>query len=71
MKRFTDIIIAKELNETSSSLSHLKKRHPNKYEIIRLGSYIYKENIKEAELLNLLETYRNMKKQVNKIENQL
>jgi len=67
MKKITDINIAKKVNATSSSLSHLKKRNPKKYEVIRLGSYIVQENIKEAELLNLLETYRNMKKQVNQI----
>ena len=66
MKKHTDTKIASQISQNSSSLSRLKKVNPSKYEMIRLGSYIVQEKIKEDELLNLLETYRNMKNQVNK-----
>ena len=65
MKKITHQKIADIFKQDVSILSHLKKRNPNKYEVIKLGSYLFLENIKEDEIFNLLETYRNMKNQVN------
>jgi hypothetical protein len=46
-------------------LSRLKKGNPEKYQMIRLGSYLYNENISEEELLMLLEIYNKMKESIS------
>jgi hypothetical protein len=65
LNRYTDSFIATQINQNSSSLSRLKKGNPEKYQIIRLGSYLYNENISEEELLMLLEIYNKMKETIS------
>ncbi len=65
MKKLKDKLVAEELEETSSSLSHLKKRNPKKYEILRLGTYLYIERISEDELINILNLYKDIKRNVS------
>ena len=67
MKKITHQKIADILKQDVSILSHLKKKNPNKYKVIKLGSYLFLESINEDEIIDLLEIYRNMKKQVNQI----
>jgi hypothetical protein len=64
LDRYTDSFIATQINQNSSSLSRLKKGNPEKYQMIRLGCYLYNENISEEELLALLEIYSKMKKSI-------
>ena len=67
MQKIKNVSIAKELDETSSNISNLKRFNPKKYEIVKLGTYLYQENITEDELLPLLEIYKQMKKSFSQV----
>ena len=64
MEKITNIAMSEVLEESSSNMSNLKRRNPKKYEIVKLGVYLYQANIKEDELLPLLEIYNQMRSQI-------
>jgi len=67
LDKLKNIVIAQEIGETNSSISNLKKRNYKKYHILKLGTYLYRENISEDELLPILEIYKQMKKSFSQV----
>ena len=61
MKKLSNAEIGRQINQDGSNLTHLKNKNPEKYEIIKLGTYLFMENIKEDELISWLEAYKKMK----------
>ena len=66
MKKITNIEIAKQLNTTPQSISNIKQRHPEKFRILKFGSYISKAKISEEELISFLNTYQTIKENIIK-----
>ena len=61
MKKLSNAEIGRQINQDGSNLTRLKVKNPDKYEILKLGTYIFMENIKEDELISWIEAYKKMK----------
>ena len=61
MKKLSNAEIGRQINQDGSNLTRLKVKNHDKYEILKLGTYIFMENIKEDELISWIEAYKKMK----------
>jgi hypothetical protein len=61
VKKLSNAEIGRQINQDGSNLTRLKVKNPDKYEILKLGTYIFMENIKEDELISWIEAYKKMK----------
>jgi len=58
VKKLSNAEIGRQINQDGSNLTRLKVKNPDKYEILKLGTYIFMENIKEDELISWIEAYK-------------